>query len=292
MAKVPITPGGKPVEGRVTNPEHFAGYQNGEKITVPLMDDSGIHVVAEIIKERIDRGRDCPILVTGDRGCGKSTLILEIALEVDPKLTIEKIAFRLEDFARIFNENPPGGGGVYPQVILDEAGHALFAQDWMNRAQKIVAKQLIISRVKRQVIWFAVPRRMQLNNQLRDMPYMWIHVSEPAEYKQGYAQVHLSPPGPDQKWYLEKYWKPWCAFVYPQLIGGLWDRYEEKKIAFVNEVTAETANGNAKKDDVLNIIHNLRKQRMSHQEIAEIVGLSRGRISQLLSSKTTNIKGR
>jgi hypothetical protein len=86
---------------------------------------------------------------------------------------------------------------------------------------------------------------MQLNNQLRDMPYLWIHVSENREYQQGYAQMHLSPPSPDAKWFLEKYWEPACAFVFPELEGDLWDRYEKKKIEFVNEVTLETAQGKA-----------------------------------------------
>ena len=243
-----LTPGGRRVPIQVLEEKHeVSRIKGGPAVVVPLTDFSGIRLIAEIIKERIDRGRDCPVLVTGDRGAGKSTLILEVATTIDPEFDVDHIAFRLDDFNRIFSKNPAGDGkkGLYPQVVLDEAGHALFAQDWMARAQKTVAKQLIISRIKRQIVWFAVPRRMQLNNQLRDMPYIWIHVAEPFEYLQGYAIVHASPYTPEAKWHLEKFWVPRLALIYPSMSGPLWDRYEAEKIGFVDEVTLETASGSS-----------------------------------------------
>jgi hypothetical protein len=272
-----LTPGGREVPVHIIEEEHVVSHYEGVPVSVPLADVSGTRLLAEIVKERVDRGRDCPVLVTGDRGAGKSTLILEIALTIDPDFDVDHIAFRLEDFNQIFSDNPQGDGkkGIYPQVILDEAGHALFAQDWMARAQKTVAKQLIISRIKRQIVWFAVPRRMQLNNQLRDMPYLWIHVAEPFEYTQGYAIAHISPYTPEAKWHLEKFWVPKLALIYPSLSGSFWNQYEARKIDFVNEVTLETASGRAG-DQVSDaftelVLHCLNDHKESYRDLEAVV---------------------
>jgi len=272
-----LTPGKKPFTVRVINPNHSVGSQKGKPQTVPLLDESGIDFLAYMIKERVNHKRDCPVLWTGDRGVGKSTGILKTALAIDPNFNVDKIAFRLDEFNQIFDKNPPGDGltQTYPQVVLDEAGHALFAQEWMNRAQRTVAKQLIISRIKRQIIWLAVPRRMQLNSQLRDMPYIWVHSSEPDDYLQGYVEVHLAPGGPQSKWFSERYWQPKYAFVCGALSGELWNRYEEKKIIFVNEVTADSASGkgNDQLSDAFDnlVSYNVKTLKQSLHDIEKIV---------------------
>jgi hypothetical protein len=268
-----LTPGGRKVLAECL--KHNYPVENNVK--VPALGDSGIKVLAEYIKERIDYGFDCLILVTGDRGAGKSTVILQTGLEVNKNLTVDSIAFRIEDFARILNTNKPGRVGRYPQVILDEAGHALFAQDWMNRAQRTIAKEMIINRINRQIAWMAVPKRSQLNNQLRDMPYIWIHVQEPQAFVQGYAQV-LTAPGPIQSmWHPERYWVHQFVFTFSKLEGLFWDQYEKAKLEFVNKVTEEMAKGKRSKADVSfdAVIHYLHEEMdMSWAEIARIPGVS------------------
>jgi len=212
---------------------------------VSLVDESGLDVLSELIKERIEHKYDCPVLVTGDRGLGKSTLILKTAQYIDPNFNIEDICFRLEEFDHKFNENAIGDGSksYYPQIVMDEAGYALFAKEWMIKEQRILAKELIVSRIKCQTVWFAVPRREDLNSTLRDMPYIWVHISTPKEFLQGYAEVRLAPPMKQSPFFKGKYWEPKFAFTYTALKGEFWDKYEEKKLKFVNEVTADTASG-------------------------------------------------
>jgi predicted PilT family ATPase len=41
---------------------------------VPLLDESGLAWFAEEIKYRIDTGNDCPVILSGYPGMGKSTL--------------------------------------------------------------------------------------------------------------------------------------------------------------------------------------------------------------------------
>jgi len=267
-----LTPGGRHIDAECIEP-NFPVENN---VSVPLLGYSGVKVLAEYIRERIDARFDCFILVTGDRGAGKSTLILETSLELNQKLSVDKIAFRAEEFAEIFKTNKPGKVKRYSQVIMDEAGHTCHAQDWMKRVQRTITKHMIVSRIKRQVVWMAVPKRSQLNNQLRDMPYIWVHVSEPREFIQGYAQV-LTAPGPVQSmWHSERYWLHQFCFIFPELTGPLWEEYEERKKAFVDEVTEDLAAGRGGAlsesfDAALSYLHTTDK--LSFRQIEKIQGM-------------------
>lgn len=286
-----LTPGGKAISVSVITKKHpVRGIVRNSLI--PLLDESGVGFLSECIKERIDHKRDCPILVTGDRGIGKSTVKIKAARKVDPKFDTDKIAFRLEEFEQIFNTNPYGDGekGIYPQVDMDEAGHALYGPDWLQKEQRIIAKQLIISRIKHQIIWMAVPKRMQFNNQLRNMAAIWVHVSEPREFVQGYALVRMAPAHLQSEWHTDKYWEPKFAFVFTAETGDLWERYEKKKIDFVNEVTAETANGRSKRRDDFEtqVVTRLSEKRMTQEEIGAVIGKDRSVVSRILSTSKPN----
>ena len=289
------TPGGKKVSVRLIQKD-YPIRQGKYRFVVPFLDDTGIRLLAEIIRERINRMKDVFVIVTGDRGCGKSTLILRLCLEVDKAFSVDHIAFKLEDFGRLFNENPQGDGskGVYPQVVMDEAGHALYGMDWLTKEQKIIAKELIISRIKRQILYMAVPKRKQLNNQVRDMAFVWIHVSEPEDYYQGYAVVRLAPPKIQSEFHSEKLWTPKFAFVFPQLEGALWDEYEKRKIAFVNEVTDDIAAGRASSRTVEQRNEAIREclrmtalagQPVNQAELGRKLGLSRSQMSEIVHGR-------
>jgi len=282
-----LTPGGRIVKAECID-DRFPVENN---VLVPCLGYSGIKVLAEYIRERIDFGFDCLILVTGDRGAGKSTLILEAALELNQKFSVDNVAFRIEEFGETFKTNKPGKVKRYSQVIMDEAGHTCHAQDWMNRVQRTITKHMIVSRIKRQVIWMAVPKRSQLNNQLRDMPYIWVHVSEPREFVQGYAQV-LTAPGPVQSmWHSERYWLHQFCFIFPELKGDLWDEYEKRKKQFVDEVTTDLASGRGGPlsesfDAALSYLHTIDK--LSAVKISKLPGfkLSNQSISKRLKNET------
>jgi len=287
-----LTPGKRRVPVSIISSKHPVRGVVRESY-VSLLDESGVRFLAECIKERIDHNRDCPILVTGDRGIGKSTVKIKTAKTIDPKFDIGQIAFRLEEFEKIFQSNPYGDGkkGVYPQIDMDEAGHALYGPEWLAREQRTIAKQLIISRIKRQIIWMAVPKRMQFNNQLRNMAAIWVHVSEPQEFVQGYALVRMAPAHLQSEWHSDKYWEPKFAFIFTAETGDLWERYEAKKIAFVNEVTGETMSGRTKRRDdfELQVVNRLAERKMTHEFIGEIIGKERSTISKMLTtSKTSN----
>ena len=291
------TPGGRNVSTRVSNQKHEI-RQSRRTFYVPLLDESGIRVVGECAKEAIDKNKDCMILWTGKRGAGKSTGILKTALYIDPKIDETKVAYWLEDITNLFATNKQGDGskGFYPQIISDETGYALHGKQWQTRAQIEIAKNMIINRIMKQIFHAAVPNKMQCNNEVRDMAFMWIHVSEPEYYKQGYAVVRLAPPEKQSEFYSSSFWEPKFAFIFQELSGELWDRYEAKKIEFVKEASLKTAKGKGAgsekhgtaRDALLKEYYQYRKEHndpITCESLSKIAGIGTTRAWQILNDE-------
>lgn len=289
------TPGGKWVPVNIAS-SNYRIKQAGRPYVVRLLDDTGVHFTSEVAKECVDQAQDCFIIVTGKRAGGKSTLIQGCAKGIDRHFDPVNVAFRLEDFGEIFNNNPQGDGqaGIYPQVIMDEAGYAMYGPQWLKREQQVVAKELIVSRIKRQIIWMAMPKRKHLNPHVRDMAYLWIHVSQPKPFQRGYAVVRMAPEHLQSEFASESFWEPKYAFTFPEQTGPQWDAYEARKIAFVNNVLKEsleddngTSKSNAARDAILREYYQDRKSRgdpITMKELGEIIGVNESRVSQILSS--------
>jgi hypothetical protein len=276
----------------VINPEHVI-VEPGKKpkrYIVPLLDfRSGVSFTKHVICERIDDHDNCPVLVTGDPGVGKSTLISEIALDIDPSFDVEKVAFTLEEFERIFKSNSMGRGleGFYPQVDADESAHAMYGDDWLKEEQRVIAKNLIISRICQQIVWYAAPRPILLNPRVRGLTTVWIHVSRPDEDLRGYAEVHIAPVRSQSKFASQKLWQPKYAFIFGRLKGAYWDRYTEKKIDFVQQAHAEHKSGGRRiTKEQLERLEQLGLK--TDQAKADFFGVSRPRISQIRAEIAAN----
>lgn len=249
---------------------------------VPLLDDTGVYYTAQIIKEKIDHHKNAPVIVTGDPGAGKSTLISRIARKIDPSFDIDKVGFTLEEFNEIFSKLPTGDGlrGIYPQVDMDESAYAAFTDDRLKTEQTELAKNLIVSRIEQKVVYFGAPKAKQINSRVRDLGTIWIDVSEPDYDLQGYAEVHLPPPKKQSKYGSGKYWEPSYAFVFKRESGEYWTKYEAKKISFVKN--ALSGNGKqGRKSPTPEIIDTLMKEGWKDQKIADLFHVDRTRIVQV-----------
>ena len=291
--KLMRTPGGKFVEVRVIEEMHEIKGPSRLRLTVPLLDPSGIKFTARCIQEHILNKRNCNVLVTGDPGLGKSTLISQVALEVDPEFSTDKVAFWLKDFEEIFQKNPYGDGEarVFPQLSMDEAAHAMYGPEYMKEEQRVLAKNMIISRIKRQTIYFSTPKRKLLNPHVREMVNIWIHVGEPRTYLQGYARVRFAPPERQSEFHVEKYWEPKYAFIFGSMSGPWWDKYEEKKIAFLNDAAKAKPrqNDGLTENRLHTIVQNMHKHGLSQREIGKIIGRDHSTISRTyLNGENTN----
>lgn len=288
MSKYPLydtwTPGGRKVLVSVIDPAHEVfRTDDGVSYTIPCYDESGIRYIAECIKEAIRNKRNCPILVTGDPGLGKSTLILHIAQRVDPKFNVDQVAFELDEFEDIFKNNPYGdaAANLWPQVNMDEAGHAMYGPEYLELEQRVIAKNLIVSRIKKQIVYFASPKWKLIHPHVRNLMTIWIHVFEPDYYLQGSALVKFAPPKRQSEYQQSKYWQPNCVFTFPPLANTLWEEYEAKKVAFVDNAWASDKN---EVSVLKRIAQNLRSEGMTQEKIAAIIGRDRSRVSRYLKS--------
>ena len=279
-----VTPGKQDVLVNVIDRHHpVFESEYGVRFTVPCFDHSGLRYTSECIKESVKKKRNCPVLVTGDPGLGKSTIILELMELIDPNIDVGQIVFELEEFEDRFRNNPYANAkeNLYPQVSMDEAGHTMYGPEYLELEQRVLAKNLIISRVKKQIVYFAVPKWKFLNPHVRNLMTVWIHVSEPDYFMPGSAVLKFAPPNRQSEYQTSKYWVPQCVFTFPPLNDKLWNDYEARKIDFVNNAWIDQD----KSTGLKHIVRNLSEKGMTQVEIADIIGRDRSRVSRYLSQQ-------
>ncbi len=271
-----------------------------DMIAVPLLDESAIGLLARMDTERIGKNRDCPSLWTGDPGLGKSTGTVKVARKVDPDFSVDDVAFRLKEFSERFGLHKQGDAskGYYPRTIMDEAGYAMYGPEWLRQEQRVFAKHLIVSRIKRQCMDMAVPKPKLLNHYVRDRAFIWVHITEPQEYMQGYGIVRLAPPELQSEWHPMKYWVPKFVFIFTAESGKWWDEYEKRKIEFVDDVLANDSvdrNENERRNDVRDFLirKHMKDHDMSTRDFAEMLkkngyNLSHVQVSRINKQSTSS----
>lgn len=258
--------------------------ESGMLYVIPCFNETGIPFAAECIKEPVKAKRNSPVLLTGDPGLGKSTVINSIAQVIDPNITHEFNTFTIEEFDERYQSNPYGNAakGIFSQSNMDESAHAIYGPEYLEMEQRILAKNLIISRIKEQIAYFATPKWKLLNPHVRNLVTTWIHVKEPEYYLPGLAILKVAPPYRQNEYMAAKYWEPFCAFTFPPLRNKLWQEYEARKVVFVNNCLKDS--GEDKTGSwIKNVVFNLHKRGMIQEEIAEIIGRDRSRVSRYLS---------
>jgi len=273
---------GKTFEVGLIQEEYRMGYTAKKMLTVPCYDERYVKVLADDIKKRIVDEFDSIIMCTGERRTGKTTLCSQIAKTIDQPFPVDNMTFRLKDFNRVLHDNPYAtpAEGVFPQVVLDEAGFDLFSQNWMERMQKNMVKKFEVIGAKNQTVYLVLPHRELLNKKLREgMAQFWLNTETPGG-KRGLVELRRGVPN---KWQMERYWAPHAAFTFTDLKGdSWWDEYSVKKRTFIDEVTGDI------EDEEESTAKNWRKEHalylytttdMSHAGVAEEMGVPHSTIS-------------
>ncbi len=253
---------------KITLPGPYKPYR------VPALDESGIQFLAQCIKDQVDAGKNCNILLTGEPGVGKSTLMAHLVRTIDPAFSIDNIAFTLEDFDRIYSENPAGGDGVYPQVVMDEAAHSIYSLDFMNREQKLIVKNLTTTRIKRQIVYFCAPAMRYVNAHVRLFIHYWIHLWQPRVDLQGFARVRDAPPQLQSEFQRDRLWIPRFTLLFPQISDEWWEQYEQKKLEFVSKALSDGVSVLSEKYEnrLREAIEKLHSAGWTYQQIADLFG--------------------
>ena len=281
-----MTENGREVEVGVLAPKIVVRSDKKGYIYVPFLDERVIDYIAALIEEMVQDGFDCIVMITGKRRTGKSTLGAQIARKVDPAFSVKNVAFRVEAFSDVLNENAYAdpANGVYPQALYDEAGHGLYSKEWMSLWVRNLVKCLEVIGMKQEVCYFILPHMKKLTGDIRDeMAHIWIDVDTKYKHERGYAELYM---GIRNKFEQSIWWNPKCAFKFNEMNDPWWTEYQEKKRNFVNEIAAEklTNTNQSKIDDrlaqVLGIMH---RDGLSYRDIEAKYQIPRQTISRLIS---------
>jgi hypothetical protein len=288
-----LTPFKKPFPVRIINHDHLIrGF--GKRIRayrVPLLDEhSGVAYTGQIIKEKIDHKKNCPILATGEPGVGKSTCISKIARYIDPGFGVKNIGFTLDQFNSVFREIPRGiPHKLYSQADMDESAFAAYTDERLQTTQTRLAKNLIISRIHQKIVWFGAPKAKLVNLRVRNLATVWIDVSEPDYDLQGYAEVHLPPPRKQSKYATGKYWEPSYAFIFKAEKGPFWEEYEKAKLDFIeNALDNENYPDKRITVDRLKYLDELAGHPLTDAERGKVFGVTGNRICQIRHETPAN----
>ena len=265
------------------------GSASGKPITVPIYDERYKAVLADNLMNRPRDDFDTIVMCTGERRTGKTTVCAQLARTIDKDFSVGHMTFKLVDFNKVLSDNPYAepDKGIYPQVVLDEAGFDLFSQNWMERIQRNMVKKFEVIGIKKQIVYLVLPHRDMLNKKLREgMAQFWLDAVT-WKGKRGLVEVCRGIPN---KWHLDRYWAADAAFTFDSLDGvPWWDLYSTKKRTFVDAVAEETeeAQDDSRSKTWLGQRDNLAKALyritdMSHAQIAEETGLAVGTVHTIL----------
>jgi hypothetical protein len=215
----------------------------GRPLYSRLTDKRALDYLAQVARERVKAKKDCIFMITGERRTGKSTLAIEIAKRIDPTFKVENICYRLSDWYKALAGAPKADpiAGVYPQIILDEAGIDFYAKQWNREWQHDGVQVLEIVGIKNLVLYFLVPHEGKLTTDIRgEMCHIWINTDpDPRlEIERGYA---VARHGKRDIYKQKIWWLPNLAFFFPEVDGGFWEKYSVKKDTFTEAIIREKA---------------------------------------------------
>lgn len=275
--------------------EDFPVHWYGKKqLVVPHYDQSFSKYIVDAVQSRIEDGHDNIILVTGPRRAGKSTLTSQLARAVDPKFSVDNVAFPLAEFSQILTRNPRAdpANRVFPQVILDEAGYDLYAGNWMTLVSKNMVRKFEVIGEKGQTVWLVLPHRMKLVKGIReDMAEYWISVRLLGRRQErGFAILRRAEPS---EWYEESYWQPEAVFEFDAFPPDdeWWAAYMQKKRTFVDFAAAEDPEEEAKFGSRQRLLAQRNKcvrklyerAGLNQQQIADMLGMTQAAVSLILN---------
>lgn len=250
---------------------------------LPWFSSRFLEFLAMQFKEYIDYKFSCEIIITGQRRAGKSTLAMQIARLIDSTFPQENIVFEIEDFAKRYEENPIGGNGYYPQIILDEAGYDLFSQRWYDEIQKEMVKLFEVSAAKYHIIYLVAPHLGVLNKQIKNFGSFWINI-ETENLNRGVAEFWKPKIDKFQgiPWY-----SPICAFNFDALEDDFWEQYQNRKREFIKNAIEKFGRPSKQLADKLisKTLANMlkRKYNVSVDEMARNCGVSTTTIYKILN---------
>lgn len=126
------------------------------------------------------------IVITGQRGVGKSTLALLLVKLVDYHFKFNRMAFQPDEIIPIIQ-----GMNAYEGMVMDEGGEIWGRQDWATKVSINITKQFQGDRYRNSIRFVLAPNIFYLNRKAIDMAHYWIKVYSPDNRTRGFAELRL-----------------------------------------------------------------------------------------------------
>lgn len=140
--------------------------------------------IVDILKARQDNEFDGNVAVTGDRGNGKSTLILKTVYRVEGFDPWKHQVYNREDIIKLLRDQTKS------VCWDDEAINSGYKRNFQDKAQQELIKFLTAYRDNYNLYFSAIPNFFSLDKDLRDLFFLHLHIIE-----RGIAVVHMPLQG-------------------------------------------------------------------------------------------------
>lgn len=255
------------------------------------------HKLAELYRKRVEQSRDLTILITdssNDRGTGKTTLALEMAYGMDRTeegLTESKVAMNPHPLIEAYTEEPKGSS-----LVLDESEVGLDKYQAGSAVNRAIRELVSTGRIEQKYLVLNAPADHLVDKDLKSLVDVWIlverrgfanayrmdwnpHEGHPQTPKLGTLDWNPIPP----KTELHDTYDYLTAQKEKRLAGEDGDSFvRESKVEDIVEEATKEARTETRND----LIRDMKATGMTNREVAEIVGLSASRVSQIANGNT------
>jgi len=229
------------------------------------------------IAKLLHRDFDCPVVIDGMEGDGKSIFAIKICAGIDPHFKIDRahIVFRFGNLKKGIYALPR-----YAAIQDDEIGLHAFNRQAMTKFNIELVQALIVCRDQNKALVCCVPSIWILDPYIKNhRAKYWFHVYT-VEYKglpiRGFVEVRKSVPN---KWGEKPYWNLLGTYRFKNLPEDIRTVYKQLKHDALQEQVDDTHDSPQKDRDA--IILDALKRKIKGAEIGRVTGLSQQRISQI-----------
>jgi len=239
---------------------------------------SNLDAILKIVK----KDWDFVFCLDGMEGGGKSTFAIQMALYLDPTLTLDRIVFDAQDFEKeVINAKK------YQAVIYDEAITGLYSREAMQHINTTLTKLLAQIRQKNLFIFVIIPTFFDLDKYVA----MWrsrglFHIYT-KDFNRGYfvfydheKKKNLYAKG--KKFYNYHLQKPNFKGRYTKYNPFL-KAYQKKKFQSLKDRLNHQTNTMLQRNRLISHVH--LEGGLSQREIAHIVGVSQSTINWVISKE-------
>ena len=103
------------------------------------------------------------LLIVGPTGSGKSYSAMELARDMDPGFTVDRVVFNPEDFIRVTKQGLAPGS----VIMWDEVGVGLSSREWYSIQNKMIAYVLETFRRDRLILIMTTPNIVFIDKKVR-----------------------------------------------------------------------------------------------------------------------------